>query len=63
MTNHDGLVPAATKIIKALAGKPGVHFADKTMAADFLAQKLYGMICRGEFPETSGTKGCDDKKQ
>jgi hypothetical protein len=58
VTNHDSLIPVATKIIKALAGKPGMHFVDKTMAADFLAQALYIMIRRGEFPETSGTKGC-----
>jgi hypothetical protein len=48
MTSHDHLLPAAKRLIRSLAGKPGNHFASQEMAADFLAQSLARMIERGD---------------
>lgn len=48
MTHYEPLVPVAAKLIQGLAAKPGIHFADRTSAADYLAQALAGMIARGE---------------
>ena len=53
MTSHDYLLPAAKRLIRCLAGKPGNHFASQEMAADFLAQSLARMIERGEL-QTEG---------
>lgn len=51
MTHYDYLLPVARKIIKGLAAKPGVHFADKEIAAQYLAGGLAGAVKRGEFPQ------------
>lgn len=40
MPNYDRYLPMAKRLIDGLAGKPGVHFADRRIAADFLAQAL-----------------------
>jgi hypothetical protein len=53
MTNYDKWIPTAKQLIKGLSAKPGVHFADKTMAADSLAQALCGMFERGEVPNAA----------
>ena len=50
MTKYDYLIPISTKLIKGLAAKPGVRITDKTMAADWLAQAINGMIERNELP-------------
>lgn len=49
MTHYDHLLPLSREIIKGLAGKPGVHFADKEMAANWLAQKLAGILPNPSF--------------
>lgn len=53
-TAYDHLLPAATKLVKGLSAKPGVHFADKTMVANWVAQVLHGMIIRGEILAPKG---------
>ena len=50
MTQYDYLLPVATKLTNGLAAKPGVHFANRKMVADWIAQALDGMIRRGEIP-------------
>ena len=50
MTNYDYLLPAATKLVQGLASKPGVHFVDKKMVSQWVAQALNGMVERGEVP-------------
>ena len=42
MTNYDHLLPVARLIIKAMSAKPGIHFVDKEMAAQWLAQSMFG---------------------
>ena len=42
MTNYDHLLPVARLIIKAMSAKPGIHFVDKEMAAQWLAQAMFG---------------------
>jgi hypothetical protein len=57
MTEYDHLLPVANKLVKGLAGKPGVHFVDKRMAANWIAQVLNGMIQRNELPAKKQTHG------
>ena len=54
MTSYDWLLPVAEKLVKGLAGKPGVHFVDKQMVSQWVAQALDGMIRRGELNLPSG---------
>lgn len=49
-TKYDHLLPIATKLINGLSQKPGIKIVDKTIAANFLAQALNGMIERKELP-------------
>jgi hypothetical protein len=50
MTSYDEWLPVATKIIKGMAAKPGVHIVDKKMGAEWLAQALANAEKRGELP-------------
>jgi hypothetical protein len=42
MTHYDHLLPVARLIIKSMSAKPGIHFVDKEMAAQWLAQAMFG---------------------
>jgi len=54
MTDHDWLLPAAKTLIDGLAAKPGVHFVDRKMATDWLAQVMGGMVERRELCKEKG---------
>lgn len=47
-TPYDWLLPVAKKLTNGLNAKPGVHFADKEIVSNWIAQVLNGMIERGE---------------
>lgn len=48
MTEYDKWAPLARKLINGLAAKPGIHFVDRAIATQLLAQALHGADKRGE---------------
>ncbi len=48
--DSDKWLEVAKKIINGLSVKPGIHIADKKIAAQLVAQHLSGMEKRGELP-------------
>jgi hypothetical protein len=68
MTHYDRFLPAANKIVRGLAGKPGVHFANREMVANRLAQQLSAnskndrllAACKRMIARIDGVKDDDD---
>jgi hypothetical protein len=56
-THYDDTLPLARKIVKGLAAKPGVHFVDREIAANFLAQALASAIRSGEIKSGNACGG------
>lgn len=48
MTPYETLMPFARKLAHGLAAKRGVHFADREMVANCIAQVVHGASIRGE---------------
>ena len=48
MLESDYLLAATSRLVKGLSAQPGIHVADKKIAASYLARALHGMFVRGE---------------
>jgi hypothetical protein len=48
MTDYEEMVPLGTYLVRCMAEKPGVHFADKKMAANMIACSIANRIRQGK---------------